>query len=45
MQQLSMGLRTLRDLMREGIVEYIDVNEENNCLGGLSAQCEHLNGN
>ena len=35
MSQLAMGLRTLYDLMREGIVEYIDVNEENNCLIAL----------
>lgn len=35
MSQVSMGLRTLYDFMREGIVEYVDVNEENNCLIGL----------
>lgn len=36
MDQLASGLRTLGDLMREEIVEYIDVNEENNCLIALS---------
>ena len=35
MSQLAMGLRTLHDLMREGVVEYVDVNEENNCLIAL----------
>jgi len=29
---LAVGTITVRDLLREGIVEYIDVNEENNCL-------------
>jgi DNA-directed RNA polymerase III subunit RPC2 len=35
MSQLAMGLRTLYDLMREGVVEYVDVNEENNCFIAL----------
>lgn len=29
---LVTGTITIRDLLRQGIVEYIDVNEENNCL-------------
>ena len=29
---LVTGTVTIRDLLRQGIVEYIDVNEENNCL-------------
>jgi DNA-directed RNA polymerase III subunit RPC2 len=44
MAELTMGLRTLQDLMREGIVEYVDVNEENNCLIALrdeEATIEH----
>lgn len=38
MSQLAMGLRTLHDLMREGVVEYVDVNEENNCLIALKEE-------
>lgn len=29
---LVMGLISIRDLLREGVVEYVDVNEENNCF-------------
>ena len=29
---LVVGTITIRDLLRQGVVEYIDVNEENNCL-------------
>uniref|UniRef100_A0A7S2DCI5 DNA-directed RNA polymerase subunit beta n=1 Tax=Octactis speculum TaxID=3111310 RepID=A0A7S2DCI5_9STRA len=36
MSQLGLGLRSLTDLMKEGIVEYMDVNEENNCMVALS---------
>lgn len=36
LEQVSMGLRTLADLLRAGVVEYVDVNEENNCLIALS---------
>mmetsp|Transcript_38743 Transcript_38743/g.50119 ORF Transcript_38743/g.50119 Transcript_38743/m.50119 type:complete len:1149 (-) Transcript_38743:193-3639(-) len=38
MSELSLGVRTLYDLMREGVVEYVDVNEENNCLIALREQ-------
>ncbi|KAJ4461587.1 putative DNA-directed RNA polymerase III subunit RPC2 [Paratrimastix pyriformis] len=31
MQELLDGLRTFEDCLREGLVEYVDVNEENNC--------------
>lgn len=36
MQQLSARLLTLAELIRNGVVEYVDVNEENNCLIALS---------
>jgi DNA-directed RNA polymerase III subunit RPC2 len=29
---LALGTVHIRDLLRQGVVEYIDVNEENNCL-------------
>lgn len=29
------GLRTFDDFLREGLIEYLDVNEENNCLISL----------
>ena len=38
MSQVALGLQDLRDLMREGAVEYIDVNEENNCLIALKEE-------
>lgn len=33
-----MGLITLHDLLKAGAVEYVDVNEENNCLIALSEE-------
>jgi len=36
LEQLKGGLRTLTDLLRIGVVEYVDVNEENNCFVSLS---------
>uniref|UniRef100_A0A6B2KXR4 DNA-directed RNA polymerase n=1 Tax=Arcella intermedia TaxID=1963864 RepID=A0A6B2KXR4_9EUKA len=30
-QELSDGLRSFDDFLKEGLIEYIDVNEENNC--------------
>ncbi|EKU19986.1 DNA-directed RNA polymerase III subunit RPC2 [Nannochloropsis gaditana CCMP526] len=36
MRQLSSGLLTLAELIRCGVVEYVDVNEENNCLIALA---------
>eukprot|EP00624_Nannochloropsis_granulata_P004428 evm.model.NODE_31977_length_99932_cov_29.870142.9 len=36
MRQLSAGLLTLAELIRSGVVEYVDVNEENNCLIALA---------
>ena len=29
---LALGTIHIRDLLRQGVVEYIDVNKENNCL-------------
>jgi DNA-directed RNA polymerase III subunit RPC2 len=29
---LSLGTISIKDLLRQGVVEYVDVNEENNCL-------------
>ena len=49
MQELKEGLRTFEDFVNEGLIEYVDVNEENNCLialreenvcGGLSLDCD-----
>lgn len=31
-ERVAAGTMTMRDLLDEGLVEYIDVNEENNCL-------------
>lgn len=36
MRQLSAGLLQLSELIRRGVVEYVDVNEENNSLIALS---------
>ena len=36
MRQLSAGLIKLSELIRHGVIEYVDVNEENNCLISLS---------
>eukprot|EP00590_Aulacoseira_subarctica_P012306 CAMPEP_0172419888 /NCGR_PEP_ID=MMETSP1064-20121228/6276_1 /TAXON_ID=202472 /ORGANISM="Aulacoseira subarctica , Strain CCAP 1002/5" /LENGTH=1336 /DNA_ID=CAMNT_0013159575 /DNA_START=27 /DNA_END=4037 /DNA_ORIENTATION=+ len=32
LEGLAVGTVTVKDLLRKGVVEYIDVNEENNCL-------------
>lgn len=32
LEGLAVGTVTVKDLLRNGVVEYIDVNEENNCL-------------
>lgn len=32
LEGLAVGTVTMKDLLRKGVVEYIDVNEENNCL-------------
>jgi len=31
-----MGLKDFPDFIRQGIIEYLDVNEENNCFIALS---------
>jgi len=36
LESLAMGVMDIRDLLRQNIVEYIDVNEENNCLIGVT---------
>ena len=33
--ELSRGLRSFEDFLREGLVEYLDVNEENDCMVAL----------
>ncbi|GBG88963.1 hypothetical protein CBR_g48573, partial [Chara braunii] len=38
MQELKGGFRTFDDFLREGLVEYLDVNEENNSLIALYEQ-------
>ena len=35
-EDLAMGLRDFNDFLKEGIVEYLDVNEENNALIALN---------
>jgi DNA-directed RNA polymerase beta subunit len=32
MRQLAEGIRTFDDFLKEGLIEYLDVNEENNCM-------------
>ena len=32
LEALSMGITNIQDLLKQGVVEYVDVNEENNCL-------------
>lgn len=34
-RELKEGLRTFEDFVNEGLIEYVDVNEENNCLIAL----------
>lgn len=36
LQMLNAGITTFKDLVQEGIIEYLDVNEENDCLIALS---------
>jgi DNA-directed RNA polymerase III subunit RPC2 len=38
LRELSAGLRTFDDFLRDGLIEYIDVNEENNSMIGLREQ-------
>jgi DNA-directed RNA polymerase III subunit RPC2 len=33
---LALGLKDFPDFIRQGIIEYLDVNEENNCFIALS---------
>ncbi len=35
-EDLKLGLKDFNDFLREGIVEYLDVNEENNALIALN---------
>jgi DNA-directed RNA polymerase III subunit RPC2 len=35
-QNLKLGLKDFNDFLREGIIEYLDVNEENNALIALT---------
>ena len=37
-EDLNLGLKDFNDFLREGLVEYLDVNEENNALIGLDEQ-------
>lgn len=37
-ENLVLGLRDFNDFLREGIIEYLDVNEENNALIALNEQ-------
>jgi len=32
LEALAMGVTSIKDLLRQGVVEYVDVNEENNCF-------------
>jgi DNA-directed RNA polymerase III subunit RPC2 len=41
MKELKDGFRTFDDFLREGLVEYLDVNEENNCLVSLQILLKH----
>lgn len=34
-QELSQGFRCFEDFLKEGLVEYLDVNEENDCMISL----------
>ncbi|KAG6476798.1 hypothetical protein ZIOFF_066046 [Zingiber officinale] len=40
MKQLQHGIRTFDDFLRDGLIEYLDVNEENNALIALH-ECEN----
>ncbi|CAM9568249.1 unnamed protein product, partial [Phaeothamnion confervicola] len=40
MALLASGVRTLRELLAAGVLEYVDVNEENNCFIALSGECD-----
>ena len=31
MQELNQGFRSFEDFLQDGLVEYLDVNEENDC--------------
>lgn len=34
-EELTQGFRTFEDFLKEGLVEYLDVNEENDCMIAL----------
>lgn len=34
-EELTQGVRSFEDFLREGLVEYLDVNEENDCMVSL----------
>eukprot|EP00903_Cladosiphon_okamuranus_P006791 g6619.t1 len=36
LDQMALEVLSLQDLIKQGVVEYVDVNEENNCLVALS---------
>lgn len=36
LDQMALAVLSLQDLIKQGVVEYVDVNEENNCLVSLS---------
>jgi DNA-directed RNA polymerase III subunit RPC2 len=42
-KQLSSGQIKLEDLLAEGVIEYVDVNEENNCLVALNEKAITVN--
>jgi DNA-directed RNA polymerase III subunit RPC2 len=35
-EDLALGLKDFNDFLKEGIIEYLDVNEENNALIALN---------
>lgn len=37
-QDLTLGLKDFQDFLREGIIEYLDVNEENNAYIAMNEQ-------
>lgn len=34
-EELTQGVRSFEDFLREGLVEFLDVNEENDCIIAL----------
>lgn len=39
MQEIEDGCRTFTDMLREGLMEYLDVNEENDANIALNVRC------